>query len=532
LVGLALAVLAGACGGSGGDDGGSASGTSGDEALTPVAGGTLRYGLNAETDGWNPTTNRWADSGHVVGLAIFDRLALHDEDGNAVPYLAEAITPNEDFTSWTISLRPNIEFHDTTPLTAEAVKLNLEGHLESGLTAPGFAPLDTITVVDDLTLRLDMKSPWSAFPQILTTQVGTVAAPSMLEDPDGAANPVGTGPFVFVSWTRDNELRVKKNHLYWRDGYPLVDNVIFRVVPDELSRNQGLIGGELHVAMVNTAPQVVELEELAADGDMQVFHGDEGEQAEGFVVLNLDDPALADPRVRRALAHATDRQEIIDTVFAGVYEPATGPFAPDSPWYVETDYPDFDLEAARQLVRQIEEETGEIELTLQGPPSNTNLQLRQLLIDQWSRAGITARATSNESAVNILNVIAGNYQASTWGHFDSPHPDGDYVWWHSSNANPPPQLGLNYVRNRDPEVDAALDAARATDDFEEQKAQYAIVQERFAADVPYLWMYHTDDVVAARPEVHDVVSWTVPDGTRGLPILSMRHPLYQVWLEP
>ncbi len=155
---LAMVVL-GACGG---EDQASTPTTIdlnqvGDVPQPPQLGGTLRVGLNAETDGWNPTTNQWAGSAYIVANALFDRLAAIGADGVPRPYLALAIEPDPSFTEWTIRLRPAVEFHDGTPVDADAVKLNLDAHRSSLLTASVFEPVERIDVVDPRTVSVVMK---------------------------------------------------------------------------------------------------------------------------------------------------------------------------------------------------------------------------------------------------------------------------------------------------------------------------------------------------------------------------------------
>ena len=237
---LGVALVAASCTSSGGDGGGDGAATTTTLDLNqvneapnpPQPGGTLRVGLNAETDGWNPTSNQWAGSAYIVANAIFDRLMALDPEGNPQPYLALAVDPNADFTEWVIRLRPAVEFHDGTPVDAEAVKLNLDKHKASLLTAP-VVPAGR----SGRGRRPARPSGWSwsvrgrrsATP--CPSQTGFVAAPSMLNDPDGSRNPVGSGPFRFVSWVPDNRLEVTANATYWREGMPYLDGIEFRCSP-------------------------------------------------------------------------------------------------------------------------------------------------------------------------------------------------------------------------------------------------------------------------------------------------------------
>ena len=165
----------------------------------PVPGGSLVYGISAETNSLNPYFGQWAASAYIVGNAIYEPLAALTTDGTVKPYLAESITPNVDFTEWTIRLRPGVTFHDGEELDAAAVVGNIDYARRSALTGAILEPIRSATAVDDSTVMVAMKTPWSTFPQVLTAQVGYMAAP---------ADAAGFGPGDRRS-RRDRALRVQ-----------------------------------------------------------------------------------------------------------------------------------------------------------------------------------------------------------------------------------------------------------------------------------------------------------------------------------
>ncbi|MGH9026512.1 MAG: ABC transporter substrate-binding protein, partial [Acidimicrobiia bacterium] len=175
----ALSLGVAAC--SGDDSGGGSSGGGGNEPEEstgpPQMGGTLRYGLEADGDGLNPQANRFAISSTIMGRAVFDTLAAWNEEGEAEPYLAESFTPNDDFTKWEVKLRPNIEFHDGTPLTSEALAVGTDALLGDpllSLVTVGIVDTENpYDIVDDLTIRNNFLVPLPNYPTYLTTQVGT-----------------------------------------------------------------------------------------------------------------------------------------------------------------------------------------------------------------------------------------------------------------------------------------------------------------------------------------------------------------------
>ena len=294
-----VALLTVACGSSDDNGGGAAQSTDTIPSeitlplpAEPTTGGTLAFGLGAETsDGWDPTNSRWLGSGTIVSRAVYDRLAEYDESHVARPFLAESITANADFTMWTVKVRDGVTFHDGAPLDAAAVKLNLDKQKESLLTGAALQIMGAVEVVDDLTVQIAMDSPWATFPTALTTQAGVVAAPSQLEASaeDRSARAIGTGPFVFGTWRQDADLTVTKNPDYWlKDSanrpLPYLDGIDFKVLADVQSRGAALESGSVEVIESFDPAQILEYRQAAQDGKYQMYSNQNREEAVQLLV--------------------------------------------------------------------------------------------------------------------------------------------------------------------------------------------------------------------------------------------------------
>jgi peptide/nickel transport system substrate-binding protein len=527
---LALALVAGACGG--GDDEDTTDTTRGggvvdedvESTSDPVPGGALVYGIGAETDGWNPVRNAWAPEGIQVARAVYDPLAMFDPDGVAQPFLAESIEANAEYTEWTIRLRSGVTFHNGDPLTAEAVRVTLEGHRDSALTAPTMAPLERVEVVDDLTAVVHMRSPWVAFPAILTAQVGVIPHPSIIEENVNDA-PIGTGPFQFVEWVIDDRFVAEKNTEYWRDGLPYLDRIEFRPLIDFQSRRAAFESGDIDVFLGGAPDDILEYRERAESGDDVQYYADRGENEEGFVQLNLEQPPFDDPRVREALAYATDAETYNQVVDRGALRIARGPFVPENPFFVDTDFPTFDLARAQELVAEIEADTGEpVSFTFANTPDDLSQRQSSVLQEMWEAAGFEVELEFTEQTQFILDALAGDYQANAWRQFGSPDPDGDYQWWQSESD-------LNFARLRDAEIDQALDQGRESADFDTRAQAYATLQERFTALLPYIWLAHMEWGIIAKPWVQDIDASTLPDGSPAKPFVTGTHRVDQIWID-
>lgn len=495
-------------------------------------GGKILYGLNGETDGWNPTNSRWSPAGLEVAKTFYDTLAAYDIDQGWQPNLAEAFEPNDDYTSWRIVLRDGVTFHSGAEVTGAAVAESMNAIKESPLTQQPFEPVESITATGPLEVTVAMVEPWVNFPFAMTTQIGVVPDPAWLATGD-TRSPVGTGAFMFDSWEPGRRLVVKKNPSWWREGLPYLDEIEFVPFPDELSRANALQNGELDIIQVTTGDQIAKFKEFARDStEFQVVNDPRGETNEVFVMLNTKQPPLDDPEARRALALATDAQGYIDALGEGQYLLATSPFAEGSPWYAETEYPSYDLAAATALVQQVKDRhDGQFAVTLYAATGGgATADGSQLVQAMWEEAGVDVTVETIDLTQLIASVVAGQYQATLWQQFDSPHPLGDSIWWHPQASGELGEFALNFARNENATIGDLLDGARRTTDPAAEAEAYQKVSQELAKDIPYVWLYHSQISIVASTDLVNIVDYTLPNGTKGLPLHGGAHPLYQVWL--
>jgi peptide/nickel transport system substrate-binding protein len=260
------------------------------------------------------------------------------------------------------------------------------------------------------------------------------------------------------------------------------------------------------------------VDEATRAGKLQSVQN-QGETEEAFVQLDLATPPFDNLTARQAVAAATDQQSYIATVDQHVTAPVTNVFREGTPYYREAPYQGYDLDKAKALVKAYEQETGKplafSFLTL--PISDARLQ-SQFLKQAWEQAGMKVDIVEEEQSKVIIDAVTGKYQAVAWGQFGSPDPDYDYVWWISDNAAPVGQLGLNIARNKDPEIDRALRAARASDDAAVRKDAYATVAARLNQDLPYIWLARGRYLVFAANSVRGLTNGPLPDGQPAHPM--------------
>lgn len=522
---VAAGVIAAGCGGGDDDDGGSAGDTTGadsdiSEQGEPVYGGSITVGLEAETDEWLPGNGSFANAGTSVAYAIYDPLMRRDADGEMQPYLAESIDPNDDLTEWTLTLRPGVQFHDGTPLDAEALKTVFDDYLKAPGTNTAGALTDVeMVIADDLTVTYQLPNPNSAWPDQLGLAVGWPFSPTAAAaaGEDAGSQPVGTGPFVFDSWERDNRLVVKKNPDYWQEGLPYLDEIVFRPIPDEDTRISSLSTGDIDVLQTLRQSSGVRVRDL--DG---VDSYEQLGNTTGVNIFNTTKPPLDDVRVREALTRAVDQEQIIEIQGGtGVVPPSTQIFNEDDPYWSEAvadAWPGYDAEAAGELIDEYVNDPARsdgkapsepVTFRYDCPPDPSLVDMAQLYQSFWGQVGVEVELRQVEQATHISEAISGDYDAKCFraGLDRDPYPTLNDAFTSDS--------AINFTRFTDPAIDADLEALAASSDLEERQALVEEISMIVNESFPMTYHGSTLSVLGARDAVKNLDGWSFPDGADG-----------------
>jgi peptide/nickel transport system substrate-binding protein len=532
---VALATVAAACGG--GDDGGGGGGATGDEdAGTPTPGGRVVYGLEAETlDGWCLPEAQLAIGGIMVAQAVYDTLTRPNAEGEMEPWLAESVEPNDDSTVWTIKLRDGIKFHDGSDLTAEVVKNNLDAYRGAYPTrAPQlflfvFEPIDSVEVVDPLTVQVNLKQPWVSFDSFLHSsgRLGIMAQAQLDDTENCAENLIGTGPFKFVDWVPNQRFRAEKFEDYWAtdaagEQLPYLDEIEFRPIVEVDQRMNALQSGEINAMHTSDAPTVSDLRDMADSGEVNAYESEEfGEVS--YIMLNESKPPFDNIKARQALAHAVDFDETNAILNDGITTQATGPFAPGNIGHLDdTDFPTYDPDEAERLVEEYESESGQdFSFTYTTTQAEVTADQAQLLKEQAEAVGMSVEIVLVDQSTQIDTALSGDFEALGWRNHPGGDPDGQYNWWKSGSP-------VNFGRFNDPEIDRLLDEGRTTEEGREQI--YEDLNRRFAEEVHNVWLWYTPWTVAMAPDVHGVPG-EGPTSEEGFPGLATGHPVTYMWVE-
>jgi peptide/nickel transport system substrate-binding protein len=454
---------------------------------------TLRIGLAEDPDVLDPTMAR-TYVGRIVFSATCDKLFDIDEKLNIVPQLALSYSTSDDGKEVAIKLRPGVKFHDGEPLDAEAAKFSIERHLTfpGSFRKPELASVDHVEIVDPLTIKLVLKSPFSPLIAQLTDRAGMMVSPKAAKaagDKFGL-HPVCAGPYKFVERVQQDRIVFEKFADYWNKDNVFIDKIVFLPIVDATVRLANLKSGGLDLIERVLA---TDIKDVRADSRLKLSTAIElGYQG---ITLNIGHDKTKGPlsqsaKVRKALDLAIDREAINQVVFNGEFMPGNQWINPEHPYY-QKGFPirPRDVEKAKALLR----EAGvapPVTVDFMVPKGAETEAVAQVVQSMAAEAGFDMKIRVTEFATSLKQAEAGEYQAYLLAWSGRIDPDGNsYVFMRTGG----PQ---NYSAWSNPEADKALDDARLVSDTAQRKAIYEKLTKLELDDEAILYIYHRKILIA------------------------------------
>lgn len=414
-----------------------------------------------------------------VTTQMFDRLVMMDNDMNLVPGLAESWEVIDDTTT-VFHLRQGVKFHNGEEMTSEDVKYSLERCIANPGVNYNYLIIESITCDDDYTVTIKTSAPFNA----LLYRLSLDAASIICKSADTSAeefnkNPVGTGPFKFVSWELGGDVVLEAFEDYW-GGTPAVKRVIFRTIPEALNRTIGLETGEVDLAY---DLGITDLESLA--GNESVTTLTSPSTTVWYVGMNVQKAPFDNEKVRQAVAYALDPQGYIDLVFSGEATPANYTMLPPSVDGYVSDCSDYscNVEKAKELLAEAGYPDG-FSTTLWCSDTQVMRDSAVVIQEQLRQVGINAEVKTLES-----------------GQFQSETGNGAHDMFIMSKTSIDPDSMLRSMYHTEalgpsgnrcfwttPEVDALIDEASTTTDTEHAMELYAEIQSKVAEAAPLVPM--------------------------------------------
>jgi len=473
----------------------------------------LVYGRGGDSVALDPAIVTDGESLKVT-KNIFDTLLDYgDQDTSVQPALATKWEISDDGLTYTFKLRQGVKFHDGTDFNAEAVVYNFErwangnadtfpyyGSMFGGYKNDDSHVIKEVKALDEHTVQFVLKRPQAPFLKNIAMSPFAIASPTALEKHGDKfkENPVGTGPFIFKEWKRNERIVLEKNKDYWLEGYPKLEQVIFVSIPDNSARLNALLKGEIDI-MEDLNPS--DLEQVEKNKDLQVFK--RPPMNVGYLGLTTTRGPLQNKLVRQALNHAVDKQAIIDAFYAGQAEPAKNPMPPTIPGYNDAiqDYP-YDLEKAKQLLAEAGYPDGfEMELwamPVPRPYMPDGQKVAEALQASFEKIGVKAKIVTYEWATYLEKTAKGEADTFLLG-WTGDNGDADNFLYALLDKD---SIGSNnYTYYANDELHEILVEAQTVSDENERNELYKKAQEIIKEDAPWIPLVHSTPLLAGKANV-------------------------------
>ena len=441
---------------------------------------------------------------------MYDSLFHRDDTMEIIPWLATSVE-NPDPLTWRFLLREDVKFSNGNDFRANDVKFTIGRLLEPDSGWSEKSIIDRVEVVDDYTVDIVTKTP---FPALLSRAVLWHMTDEEYFNEVGiesfASSPVGTGPYKFVEWVKDEQVVLEANVNYWR-GEPKIETVIFKPIPENATRIAALEAGDVDI-IANVPPDYVKqpgqgVEIATAPGTRAVFLG-----------MNVNVAPFDDVRVRQAMNYAVDVPAIIESVLNGLARPMDNPMLPEHFGYAATPVYHYDPDKAISLLTEAGHPDG---FTMDLFTDSTMKEIAEALAGQLSAVGIVVNINILEPTALVAQDEPGYSQAylSSWGNSESDASGILTKQFYSKRYGcdlvtfkyPDPKSGYGdsakgcyYTGFGNASVDAAIEEGNTNVDPAARKAAYAMALNIIVRETPWVFLYNPLEVYAYR----DVQGWT------------------------
>ncbi len=384
---------------------------------------TITVGLQLEPPHLDPTSAAAGAIDSVLYSNVFEGLTRFDSTGAVIPGLAKSWEISEDGLTYTFELHEGVTFHDGTTMDAEDVKFSLDriGAEDSANAQKAlYAAISEVNVIDPATVEIKLSEPNGMMLFNLAWGDAVIVAPESIENIK--AQPIGTGAFKFDEWTQGDKIELSRNENYW--GTPaILSSATFKFISDPTAALGAMMAEDIDVFSGFPAPE--NLPQFEADPRFQVLVG--STEGETILSTNNKQPPFDNMKVREALAHAIDRQAIIDGAMFGYGTLIGTHFAPHNPAYVDlTGMSEYDPEKARALLAEAGFADG-FETTLFLPPPSYARRGGEIIASQLAEVGIKAEITNVEWAQWLESVFNGKNFGLTIVSHTEPMDIGIYA---------------------------------------------------------------------------------------------------------
>ncbi|AGB40434.1 ABC-type dipeptide transport system, periplasmic component [Halobacteroides halobius DSM 5150] len=482
-------------------------------------GGTFKGRLASDPPTLDPAHATDTTSSRVI-RNIFDGLVQYNKDLEIVPAIAKSWDVSKDGLTWTFNLRKDVTFHNGNKVTAEDVIYSFTRIVDpdtmseraglfedvKGVEAYQNGKADKVSgfkKIDKYTVRIQLKRPFTPFLQVLAMENASIVSKEAVKKygDQFSQHPVGTGPFKFTSWKHDSKVVLEKFEDYYVDGRPYLDKVEYKVIADNTTAFASYEQGSIY-----------QMDSDIPSGQVERIMDPNGEFADDYSLVNrlgtyylgfnTQKAPFDNPKVRKALNYAVNRQVIAQVLRHGTVKPAQGILPPGMPGYnPDLEGYTFNMKKAKKLLAEAGYPNGlpgTYELAYN--TSKSHQKIAVAVQRNLKELGVDVKLVNTDWGTYINKVDKGDTQIFRLGWIaDYPDPDNFlYVLFHSDNAG----SGGNYSFYKNPAVDKLLEKARRMKPGKERLELYQKIEKKIMDDAPWIPVYYYSTHVLVKPFVH------------------------------
>lgn len=453
--------------------------------------GVLKFGIGVDATTLDPH-NYKATNDLLVAHLIFENLATFDLNMNVVPVLATS-WENLDDTTWRFKLRKGVKFHDGTPFNAQVAKMNIERMKAAPRGKPYFGMIESVTAEDDYTILIKTNRPFAPFLKNLCIPVGGMMSPKAIEKygKEIGSHPVGTGPFKLQDWRPKDKLVLVKNDAYWGEKAKL-NQFVYRPIPEEGTRAMAFESGEIDVI---SDPLPHRIADFKANKNINVTTGPATRMV--WLGFNTGDKVLKNVKLRQAIAHAVNREEIVKYVVEGLAIDAQQIIPGIIEEFSEKYNFAYDPQKAKKLLAEAGYPNG-LELNLWSPEGRylKDRQIAEAAQAQLAQVGIKANLRVMEWGAYLDALFRHEQQLYIigWG-FSTGDPDAALRGCFYSTSK------FNFSNYKNPKMDELLDKGVSTLDPKKRHVIYKDLQQLLIDEAVMIPIYHKLNIYATSNRV-------------------------------
>lgn len=454
------------------------------------------FGVEANPTSFDPRYATDALSTKLCNL-IFSSLFKIDEKGEPVFDLVE--TYNTDGLRYLFKIKKGVLFHSGAELTAEDIKFTFDSVKNPEGNSPhrlSFEKVKEIKVIDKYTIEFRLSEHFAPF--LTTLTIGIV--PYGSDVTIFKKKPVGSGPFIFRQWYPDEDVLLSSNEKYFK-GKPKIDGIRFRIIPDGTTRVLEVVKGGVDIIQNEMPPDTVDF--FKGNKNLTILISESNIIA--YTGFNLRDKYLSDVRVRKAIAHAINRDEIIEKLLGGLAKKSDS-LLPETHWaYTDKVLTyDYNIKKADKLLDEagfVKKNGGvRFQLTLKTTSIDLRRQMAEVLQESLAKVGIKLEVKFYEWGTFYSDIKKGNFQLITLQWVGITDPD---IYHHLFSSKSIPPYGANRGWFADPEADRLLEAGRRADDKEKRKGIYVKLQQILSEKLPYVNLWHLKNIAVVRNRIKE-----------------------------